>query len=977
MLPKSETGEYQQALPGVEQKLDRVKVPETVEKATKRTALGADEEIEHFAHALGRATHAHTNLEEFLKIQEAKGIVNPRVPVELLDSMGDSLNAMSTHVKDIVLNNLPPEIADLFTALQKVNLSTFRAAKRSGVLVAGHPIGYVGRYFTNASRLRIEKVIGSMARDDERTKAIAQRLTTSHPNQFARNLDNYTIEDINDIYRELHDLRMKEATPAINDFYNEITDILKQEGYKPKGVGFHNYKPGATAWADDSLAHDPIQSVLVRLGHAQQEGSIEGYITNFLSGSKSAKGDSYALGGKIVAILDDAENPIEVSRPRVVDEVILDKAVGRPQEPRLARTKTQGVSVAKSIDEVIREETPRWIMLEDETGGMHKIPFAAMDGTGFGILALGKAGDEATLGYKPTVAKSFTAATVRSDLDRSFVRDQGLLGQTLEENLELVDQHVIFGSENIVLAGARTVADTLEMTGPGMRAFDSINYLVKSFQTVFRVPFQVANMVSGAFQMHMAGVSPKNMVAAYADTFRLLNSDTNWIKTHDSLLAMLDVDGFTSTGVRAMPHLDIVQAARRMGGAEFDRLTPQQVRDLKLDKSEDLVLNLSGGQQVHMGDFLRKAGEMQLFGTFATSLTRGSRTIPESLIRLKLDTLGQSGSVPGQRLLEAGIKKIGARPGELRETTEAINRTATAIGLMREGHSMENAIQITRNAHVPYEKLTPFERNKLKRAITYYTFPRHYVPWAHGKFMEDPTKMAALTQTIRNERLMTTQEGRPALVLGDYRLDAGRLNANMEASMFVAAFADMFAHPLGKTLGIGAGETYPFDPNILSHQVSDMGLTAFGGIFGNLTGSPRILPQGSRSQGQVSNSWEEARKMIWPLKAAFGMMKFANGNIDLANPSKDEKSPFVDYTPMESFISNTDYGLGVRKVRPKHELMNAYYEMRSVHRKLKLRMAATEDESKRAKLQENAQLLSNTLQGMRVDAEQRYFKSKD
>ena len=80
---------------------------------------------------------------------------------------------------------------------------------------------------------------------------------------------------------------------------------------------------------------------------------------------------------------------------------------------------------------------------------------------------------------------------------------------------------------------------------------------------------------------------------------------------------------------------------------------------------------------------------------------------------------------------------------------------------------------------------------------------------------------------------------------------------------------------------------------------------------------------------------------------------------------------------MESLISNTDYGLGVRKVRPKHELMNAYYEMRSVHRKLQLRIAATEDESKRAKLQENAQLLSNTLQGMRIDGEQRYFKSKD
>ena len=195
--------------------------------------------------------------------------------------------------------------------------------------------------------------------------------------------------------------------------------------------------------------------------------------------------------------------------------------------------------------------------------------------------------------------------------------------------------------------------------------------------------------------------------------------------------------------------------------------------------------------------------------------------------------------------------------------------------------------------------------------------------------------------------------------------------------MFVAAFADMFAHPVGKTVGLGESKTYPFDPNMLSRQVSDMGLTSFGGIFGQAVGASRLLPQGSRTEGRTAAAWEEARKLIWPVKAATYIGKFLNGNVDIANPSKEERSPFIDYTPMESLITNSDWGLGVRKVRPKQELMNAYYEMRSVHRKLELRMAATQDEAKRAKLSENAQMLFRVLEGMRIDSEQRVFKEDD
>ena len=313
--------------------------------------------------------------------------------------------------------------------------------------------------------------------------------------------------------------------------------------------------------------------------------------------------------------------------------------------------------------------------------------------------------------------------------------------------------------------------------------------------------------------------------------------------------------------------------------------------------------------------------------------------------------------------MAAAIEKTGARAGELREVTEAVNRTATAIGLIREGHTMERAIQITKNAHVPYERLTSFERNSLKRAFLYYSFPRHYMPWAWTKFMEDPTHLSKITNTIKNERIISTDEGRAHLKLGDYRIDLGRANANMEASMMIGAFADAFAMPVGRLAGLGPSNAYPYDPNVLTDQITDAGLTSFGGLFSLFTGGARLLPQGSRSGMREANTWDDARRLVWPMKLAFTTMRLMNA--DAGIPTKEEQSPYVDYTPMERMISDTDFGLGVRKVRPGAEVRNAYYEYRALVRGLRLKAAATTDSALKEKYSENAKLLGETLRAMK------------
>ena len=179
----------------------------------------------------------------------------------------------------------------------------------------------------------------------------------------------------------------------------------------------------------------------------------------------------------------------------------------------------------------------------------------------------------------------------------------------------------------------------------------------------------------------------------------------------------------------------------------------------------------------------------------------------------------------------------------------------------------------------------------------------------------------------------------------------------------VGAFADMFAHPIGhKFLGMGDSKMHPYDPNILTNQITDSGMLSFGGLLGWGIGGRKLFPQGVRAGGAPPDTWDDARTAIWPIK--LGLMAARHAGMDIGTASKAEQSPYVDYTPMESLIFNSDWGLGVRKVRHNAEVIHAYYRYRQLVRKLELKSAATKDPELRRKYIENAKQLNETMQGM-------------
>ena len=885
-----------------------------------------------YALAYAQARMSVNEARAYMQRQREAGVLAPVIPHELLDDIHSAMSDMSTIFDDVAVDALPRQARNLLNAMRGVQTELFDASRRSGVFGPGAPIGYLGRLFTKTGRERIARIIGQM---DSTDTEVATRLGMRNSSRFKRTTDSLTVEDLDELHATLRRASAS-GDPQTKKWFDEMEAIMEEEGYFVRGE--------RVMYSDQRLSGDPIAALLTRLSQAQQEGSIEKYFDTFLKASGKADGESLALGGTVVGILDNQKNPITSE--------FLRSAARRRTDKKAGTTKLSVQELTMTEDVV-----PTYLKLRTDDGAEHIVSLG-IEESGFGFLPLGQLADETVAGVKPTSAKAFVRASTKADLDQSFVEASNLTSRGALDSL--VGQQVVYGNQHTITAAAKAVSDTVQVAPQALRTFDTINYGIKLFQTAFRVPFQAFNLASGVFQARMAGVSPKNLAAGYVDTMQMLWGDTTFIKAGDQILQQMDVPTLTHGGVTLLPHNDVVDAIRRMGGSLPNNIDPEVLRASRLGEIPNATINLGDGGSVSMFEFMQAAAEGNLFGTFATSISRGSRTVSDSLIGLRMSALMEGGRGKVGGFFDGLIEKLGGTAGELRETGEVINRMSTALGLVREGHPLARAIEMAKNAHVPYERLTPFERNKIRRAISYYTFPRHYLPWAYTKFAENPTELAQLASVIKNQRMVTMDEGKVHLKMGDYRVDLGRINANFEAALTLGSFADRLMIPAAEAVGIG-DQSYPFSPRDMTRSLSDSGLTSLGGLFGLALGGGQFLADGQRSPFQTGSAWEDATQIVWPFKAAGYLARQAGIG---GYTTKEEFTPFVDYTPMEKWITDSDFGLGVRKVRPYQESLRAVYEYRRMIQSMKLRFAATTDPRQQKLLRENIQALTQVATGL-------------
>ena len=112
---------------------------------------------------------------------------------------------------------------------------------------------------------------------------------------------------------------------------------------------------------------------------------------------------------------------------------------------------------------------------------------------------------------------------------------------------------------------------------------------------------------------------------------------------------------------------------------------------------------------------------------------------------------------------------------------------------------------------------------------------------------------------------------------------------------------------------------------------------------------------------------EEAQRMVWPIKMGLEMSGL--------QPDKTMTNPYVQYTDMEKwFLTQGDFGLGLRKVRRRHEVMQTYHAYQDHYSKLKRRYAGTKDQRTRDLIRENIYELAKTMKGIMAEEKKTLWK---
>ena len=109
--------------------------------------------------------------------------------------------------------------------------------------------------------------------------------------------------------------------------------------------------------------------------------------------------------------------------------------------------------------------------------------------------------------------------------------------------------------------------------------------------------------------------------------------------------------------------------------------------------------------------------------------------------------------VPKDELADQFMVAAGRGVGE---EVETVSRLATVIAKVRQGYNFKEAADVSKFAHVDYNRLTQFERNVMKRVVPFYAWHRNQIPYQIKKLIERPGGPVA--QATRAANLSRTNE---------------------------------------------------------------------------------------------------------------------------------------------------------------------------------------------------------------------------
>lgn len=481
------------------------------------------------------------------------------------------------------------------------------------------------------------------------------------------------------------------------------------------------------------------EALLTRFAQAQQSKTSADFIDNVI-GEIGNAGSRPMVGAQVVGFVNlQGQKRVFSQRSKAARTTALDPTGD------VTMLRNEMVDEAENIrGVVIRDGSGKEAVLDLHTigNGMAMLPVGATDGT---------------------VGQAFAATAARGKGLQNLIEAGRSIG--VNEMAELVGQQVLFGDKALVGGLVKHVTDQYKHTSGFWAGYDAVHGVVKTLQTVARPDFHVANFVSSMFQMAMTpGVGPRAMTGAFMDTMRLLFNEDELVSQFDAAGRMLGSDG--------IGRLEFARAVKRQG---------------VLGTADIAEATFNSGDMVYSLDEMFKAmDEEGLLGTFTSEGLRGSSTVSNTLSTAREAAFAGKGKV-----------KDKLRNGA--EASELVVRMMSVFAHVRAGYSPATAAKMTNKAMVNYAANTKFENSVMKRAFSFYTFPRHYIPEAWRQFNQDPRKLSTLAnsfQGLETAGVLSTQDGRATLKLpNDFALNMGRMHAGVDAMMMLPgllASADIF-----------------------------------------------------------------------------------------------------------------------------------------------------------------------------------------
>lgn len=635
----------------------------------------------------------------------------------------------------------------------------------------------------------------------------------------------------------------------------------------------------------EKFTSSPTEALLERFGQAQRSESTANFIDNMV-----------ATGAK------DSRNPMRAMRVKgFVDLKGQARTLGKTAKPRSKTLHTPEGDVQTFTNEVV-----------EETRDMKGILLEAEDGT---QIELGL--DQFREGLAMYVADEGGATIGEAVAARGAL---GKLGEGFFDRGEVIAQNIgDLAGKQIILGDASTIGGMLDLTSKQFRGgsgfwsgYDRIHGVIKRFQTVYRPDFHIANHLSSVFQTRMIdGVYMKHITGAHMDFMRLIYGDQADIrKALDPAARILGTDG-----LRHMPSFEAIRATRRVGTA-----------GQKLPRGEFM---LRVGDQSHdLAEVIEEMAEQGLMGNFVMEGLRGSSTVAEITTRLR--DLAESGGK-----IRKGLQKAGSKLDELGSSSEDAARVISVFAQLRAGYSIKNAVKQTQQVMVDYSSLNRFESTVAKRAFSFYTFPRKFMPVAWQKFNEDPSSVSAIAHMfggLETGGQLSTEGGKAKLDLGDdFSINLGRMNAGADAMMMLPgllAATGLMDTDLEGAPGISEASSFL--------QLGAPAQLAAGFFDRDMAGDPSLA---------------EEFMSIAPV-TEWLMAQWEGGN------------PDIEHTPLESIA---DKLLPISKAAPNHRRTVRMARFKALERQLTTRL---EDASKRGDaedmrdLQEDLRALGQTFRAM-------------